>query len=93
MAHETTDKPYATPMVLGDLQDVKKAASEPADKAKLLWSAANDQYEVVDPSANIADLAAITGGEAPTEAEHNLVVAKVNAIIAALEAQGITVAG
>lgn len=32
----------------------------------------------------IANLAAITGGEAPTEAEHNLVVTKVNAILDAL---------
>jgi hypothetical protein len=36
--------------------------------------------------ATIADLAAISGGESPTEAEHNLVVSKVNAILAALEA-------
>ncbi|MGE0154801.1 MAG: DUF2190 family protein [Reyranellaceae bacterium] len=41
------------------------------------------------PQAAIADLAAITGGEAPSEAEHNLVVTKVNDIIAALEAAGI----
>jgi len=40
------------------------------------------------PQAAIADLAAISGGEAPTEAEHNLVVAKVNAILAALRARG-----
>jgi hypothetical protein len=39
--------------------------------------------------ATIADLAAITGGESPTEAEHNLVVSKVNAILAALETAGI----
>lgn len=37
----------------------------------------------------IADLTAITGGESPTEAEHNLVVTKVNAILAALEAAGV----
>ncbi|MGE0658254.1 MAG: DUF2190 family protein [Reyranellaceae bacterium] len=41
------------------------------------------------PQAAIADLVAITGGEAPTEAEHNLVVAKVNEIVAALETAGI----
>lgn len=41
------------------------------------------------PQATIADLAAITGGEAPTEAEHNLIVTKVNAILAALETAGI----
>jgi len=39
--------------------------------------------------ATIADLAAISGGESPTEAEHNLVVSKVNAILAALEAAGV----
>ena len=44
------------------------------------------------PGANIADLAAITGGESPTEAEHNLIVTKVNAILTALEAQGILAA-
>ena len=38
--------------------------------------------------AAIADLVAITGGEAPTEAEHNLVVAKVNAILAMLRIRG-----
>lgn len=37
----------------------------------------------------LADLAAITGGESPTEAEHNLVVAKVNAILDILEAHGL----
>jgi hypothetical protein len=39
--------------------------------------------------SHIADLAAITGGEAPSEAEHNLIVTKVNAILAALEDAGI----
>lgn len=37
----------------------------------------------------IADLVAITGGEAPTEAEHNLVVTKVNAILAMLRIVGV----
>ena len=37
----------------------------------------------------IADLTAITGGETPTEAEHNLVVAKVNAVLAALRTANI----
>jgi len=36
-----------------------------------------------------ADLTAITGGEAPTEAEHNLVITKVNAILAKLRTAGI----
>jgi hypothetical protein len=37
----------------------------------------------------IADLAAITGGESPTEAEYNLVVTKVNAILTALRNSGV----
>lgn len=40
------------------------------------------------PQAAIADLSAITGGETPTEAEHNLIVTKVNAILAALRVVG-----
>lgn len=39
--------------------------------------------------AAVADLAAITGGESPTEAEHNLVITKVNALLAALRLAGI----
>lgn len=37
----------------------------------------------------IADLTAIAGGESPTEAEHNAVVTKVNAILAALRNSGV----
>lgn len=47
--------------------------------------------ETFTPQATETDLAAITGGEAPTETEYNLVVTKVNAIIAKLEAAGIFV--
>lgn len=36
-------------------------------------------------SATIADATAITGGESPTEAEHNALVTKINSILAALE--------
>lgn len=39
--------------------------------------------------ANITDAVAISGGESPTEAEHNSLVTKINSIIAALEAFGI----
>lgn len=46
----------------------------------------------VNQPANIADAVAITGGEAPSEAEYNLLVTKINAIIAALEEAGITAA-
>lgn len=38
----------------------------------------------------ITDVTAITGGESPTEAEHNTVITKVNAILAALRGAGIT---
>jgi hypothetical protein len=41
------------------------------------------------PIAAIADLTAIAGGEAPTEAEHNLIIAKVNALLAALRTAGV----
>ena len=44
-------------------------------------------YDGRVPSAAIADAVAITGGESPTEAEYNLLVTKINAIITALEAQ------
>lgn len=40
----------------------------------------------------IADLTAITGGEAPTEAEHNAVRTAVNSILAALRGAGIIAA-
>jgi hypothetical protein len=45
---------------------------------------------VLTPEASIADAVAITGGEAPTEAEYNLLVTKINAILDALDAAGIT---
>lgn len=37
----------------------------------------------------IADAVAITGGEPPTEAEHNALLSKVNSILAALRGVGI----
>ena len=43
----------------------------------------------IAPSTAIADLAAITGGEAPTEAEHNAVRADLAAIKAVLRAHNI----
>lgn len=49
----------------------------------------NDAATGTQASA-ITDATAITGGEAPTEAEHNALVTKINSIIAALEAFGIT---
>lgn len=41
------------------------------------------------PMAAITDLTAITGGESPTEAEHNAVITKVNALLAALRTAGL----
>jgi hypothetical protein len=41
------------------------------------------------PMAAIADLTAITGGESPTEAEHNALVTKINALLAALRTAGL----
>lgn len=41
------------------------------------------------PQSAIADMVAITGGESPTEAEHNAVITKVNAALAALRAANI----
>lgn len=64
-----------------------EAALEAADVGNVkLCGVASDLSE--GPQAAIADLTAITGGEVPTEAEHNLVVAKVNALLAALRLAG-----
>jgi hypothetical protein len=41
------------------------------------------------PQAAITDLVAITGGDSPTEVEHNAVITKMNAILAALRAFGV----
>lgn len=48
-----------------------------------------DYPQIGNAQTLIADLAAITGGESPTEAEHNLVVTKVNAILDLLEYHGL----
>lgn len=40
-------------------------------------------------ASNIADVAALTGGESPTEAEFNALATKFNAVLAALEGVGI----
>jgi hypothetical protein len=42
-----------------------------------------------EAQAHIADLAAITGGDAPTEAEHNAVRTAINSILLVLEAHGL----
>lgn len=40
--------------------------------------------------ASIADVAAITGGQSPTEAEHNDLVTAINLILDVLDAAGLT---
>jgi hypothetical protein len=40
-------------------------------------------------AAHVANATAITGGESPTEAEHNLLVTKLNSVLAALRGVGI----
>lgn len=42
-----------------------------------------------EQQAHIADLTALTGGESPTEAEHNAAVTAVNGILASLREFGI----
>ncbi len=44
---------------------------------------------VEDENTAIADLVAITGGQSPTEAEHNLVITAVNGILEALRSSHI----
>ena len=44
------------------------------------------------PQAAEANLTAITGGESPTEAEHNAVITKINALLAKLRTAGIIAA-
>jgi hypothetical protein len=40
-------------------------------------------------AAHIANATAITGGESPTEAEHNALVTKLNSVLAALRGVGV----
>lgn len=42
-----------------------------------------------DPAAAIVDLAAITGGEAPTEVEHNVVRTRVNLLTQIMRDRGL----
>lgn len=44
---------------------------------------------LIAPQTAVADLSDITGGDAPTEAEHNAVIAKVNAVLVALRGANI----
>lgn len=77
--------------VPGDLPRVgfaTEVAANPTAVGRMLI-VPTDLVGAVAPSAAIADLVAITGGESPTEAEHNAMLAKVNLILAALRAKNI----
>jgi hypothetical protein len=88
MAHDTADTAGKIPHHLGDLFDVDDAALT-VDKTTLVYSLADTEFKKVAPSATIADVAALTGGEAPTEAEFNALATKFNALLAACVAKGI----
>jgi hypothetical protein len=64
------------------------AAGSPRSMSAAASSISTTQAGPVLKMAAIADLTAITGGEAPTEAEHNLIITKVNALLAALRTSG-----
>jgi hypothetical protein len=64
------------------------AAGSPRSMTAAAAKISTTQAGPVKKMAAVADLTAITGGEAPTEAEHNLVVSKVNALLAALRTSG-----
>lgn len=88
MAHDTADTAAVIPHKLGDLFDVDDAAVTD-DKTTLVYSLADTEFKKVAPSATIADVTALTGGESPTEAEFNALATKFNALLAAAKAKGI----
>ena len=88
MAHDTADTAAKIPHVLGDLFDWDDATVS-TDKSTPVYSAADTEFKVVAPAAAITDYTAITGGEAPTEAEFNALVTKFNALLAACRTKGI----
>lgn len=59
--------------------------ADPVDQARDLI----DSAAIGTQASAITDATAITGGEAPTEAEHNALVTKLNSALAALRAFGI----
>lgn len=77
MARDTTDRSGIIPSDIGDLNDVSDVAA-PADKATLVWSAADTEFKKVAPSAAIADGAVDTP--------------RFNLVLAALRAHGIIAA-
>lgn len=88
MAHDTADTAAKIPHVTGDLFNVDDAAVT-VDKSVYVYNAADDEFKVVVPAAAITDTSALTGGEAPTEAEFNALLVKFNALLAACRTHGI----
>jgi hypothetical protein len=88
MAHDTADTAASIPHTLGELFDVDDAAVT-TDKTTLVYSLADTEFKKVAPSATIADVTALTGGEDPTEAEFNALATKFNSLLAACKAKGI----
>lgn len=58
-------------------------------KTESLLADRNERPLLSTAQTLIADATAITGGESPTEAEHNALVTKINAILDLLEAHGL----
>jgi hypothetical protein len=87
---ETNEIGGVIPYALGDLADVDSAVAPSVDKSGLMWDQAGGEWKVRAPGTAITVPAAITGGESPTEAEHNALITALNDIKAALTAAGIT---
>ncbi len=60
MAHDTADSAGKVPQVIGDLFNVDDAA--PGNLATLVYSAADTEFKVTAPSANVVALTDSTGG-------------------------------
>lgn len=84
---DTTDNVAKVPHVVGDLHDWDSAT--PANLSTPVYNTVDAEFKNVAPVAAIADLVAITGGEAPTEAEHNAVRTALNSLLAACRTKGI----
>lgn len=74
--------------VAGNLRRVA-IATKAAQSADTTGEAVIVPSASIVPSNAIADLAAITGGEAPTEAEHNATRTAINSILAVLRAHNV----
>lgn len=89
MAHgDTTDSGGTIPHVTGDLFDWDSDVA-PVNGSTPVYSGADTEHKNVPPAAAITDTVAITGGEAPTEAEFNALQTKFNTLLAACRVKGI----